>query len=258
MAASWGPLGPSWRPLGASWRPRPTTVEGNTFFGGLLGASWPRFSKVFGCHFGSQNRSKSSKNLISKGSKKKIDFQDHFFIDFGSILGARTAQDGPRRSPKGAKTAPRGLQKTDCRLHFSALAAKSPQGPPGTPPRTILGPFLIDFGAHFRSQKSIKIFVKIIPQKASKRYRFSDPFLSDFGSILDARTSQPRVEITPSYASILRFKAAKTTPEHTHTSTSFSFLSSLLRGGFSSAGVGGRVNPSPKERKEGYRNHLPS
>ena len=52
LAASWGPLGPSWRPLGASWRPRPTRSEGDLFFGGLLGASWPHFWEVFGWFLG--------------------------------------------------------------------------------------------------------------------------------------------------------------------------------------------------------------
>ena len=52
LAASWGPLGPSWRPLGASWRPRPNRNQGDLFFGGLLGPSWPHFWEAFEWFFG--------------------------------------------------------------------------------------------------------------------------------------------------------------------------------------------------------------
>ena len=92
---------------------------------------------------------------------------------FGSIFGRlgirfrppRRAQDGPKRPPRpprraqdaaktaqeAATTAPRGSRKTGAPLHFSVLAAKSLQGPPGTPPRLIFDRFLIDFLVDFRS-----------------------------------------------------------------------------------------------------------
>ena len=47
--------------------------------------------------------------------------------------------------------APRGSRKTECPLHFSVLAAKCLQRPPGTPPRLIFHRFLIDFLVDFRS-----------------------------------------------------------------------------------------------------------
>ena len=109
----------------------------------------------------------------------------------------RRAQDGPKRPPRSprrpqeaaktaqeaAKTAPRGSRKTERPPHFSVLAAKSLQGPPGTPPRLIFDQF-------FHIFKSI------------------------FGT------------------SLVSFLESITHPStHTHTTTTFSSLSSLLRGG---------------------------
>ena len=48
---SGGLLGASWAVSEASWRPRPTRNEGELFFGGLLGPSWPHFWNVFGWFF---------------------------------------------------------------------------------------------------------------------------------------------------------------------------------------------------------------
>ena len=84
-----------------------------------------------------------------------IAFGSDFRSDFGRQDGAKTrsrglqdGQDGPKRpqdDPQGApKTAPRGFQKTDPRHPFLVLAARCLQGPPRTPPRAILKPFLID------------------------------------------------------------------------------------------------------------------
>ena len=104
----------------------------------------------------------------------------------GPILAAKT---GPRRAQeaaKTAKTAPRGRQdgprdgqngpkrvqkngaQTGCIAYRSVLAAKSPQEPPGTPPRgifgeilinfwLIFGQFLVDFSINFLIKTHLKI-----------------------------------------------------------------------------------------------------
>ena len=104
-------------------------------------------------HFPSQNPSKSLQKPILKG----IDFLIDFDIDFKTAQeGPKTAQDGdpsaktaPRGPQDGPKMAPRGPKSSDRIRVFSILAAKSPQGPPETPPRVIFGPFLMIFGSIF-------------------------------------------------------------------------------------------------------------
>ena len=115
-----------------------------------------RFLTPTWVHFASQNPLKSLQKPILKG----IDFLIDFDIDFKTAQhGPKTAQDGPRRRSKrqdGPKRPPRRPQDGPKRPQkfgflscFSILAAKSPQGPPETPPRLIFGPFLVDFWSIF-------------------------------------------------------------------------------------------------------------
>ena len=170
--------------------------------------------------------------------QKKDRFSRPFFLRFWLHLGRSSRPRRPKTVPKGRQDGPKRPPKNRLPASFFGIGRQKPPRAPRDPSKSDFRTIFDRFWCPLSLPKIDQIPCKIRPQKASKRYRFSDPFLIDFGSILDARTSQPRVEITPSYASILRLKAAKTTPEHTHTSISFSFLSSLLRGGFSSAGAG--------------------
>ena len=63
--------------------------------------------------------------------------------------------------------APRGSQKTGCHPHFSVLAAKCLQRPPGTPPRLIFDQFLIDFIIDFPFH-FISLFASILTLRATK------------------------------------------------------------------------------------------
>ena len=118
-------------------------------------------------HFGYQNQAKSIKNPISKGIEKMIGLCIEVESSLGPILAAKTGlrgrqdgQDGSKRPPRRAKRRPtrlpRRLKKTYRSPPFAVLdakspqeAAKSPQEPPGTPPRGIFGEFLINFGSIF-------------------------------------------------------------------------------------------------------------
>ena len=59
--------------------------------------------------------------------------------------GDPSAKTAPRGPQDGPKMAPRGPKSSHADRVFSILAAKSPQGPPETPPRLIFGRFLVDF-----------------------------------------------------------------------------------------------------------------
>ena len=125
------------------------------FFEKIAFRDWHRFPGGFWRHLGSILGRKIHQNPPKSRSPKA----SKFWSIFGSIFGRlgvrfrppRRAQDGPKRPPRpprrpqeaaktaqeAAKMAPRGSQKTDCHPHFSVLAAKCLQRPPGTPPRLI-------------------------------------------------------------------------------------------------------------------------
>ena len=63
-------------------------------------------------HFGAQDQLKSSKNTISRGIKKLIDFCIDFFSNFLPFLDPRQPQAPPKGSQDGPKRRPTGLQKT--------------------------------------------------------------------------------------------------------------------------------------------------
>ena len=77
-----------------------------------------------------------------------------FFFDFDGPRRPKTAITAPRRCLEASKTAPRwspcGPPKNDPPRPLWVLSAQSPQGLSETPPRVILGPFLVDFLVDFR------------------------------------------------------------------------------------------------------------
>ena len=102
----------------------------------------------------SKNTTKTSKNEFSRGPGPSLQKSPPTTAKSDpreAKMTPRNAPGGARRCPRGAKTAPRGSQKTERPPHFSVLAAKSLQGPPGTPPRLIFDQFLIDLLVDSRS-----------------------------------------------------------------------------------------------------------